>query len=190
MSCTVHPKRPDVQGHHDSSPCQRSSAARPPTKQGLGLKMGRRGLVLSPETDYARVVRDGRGDVCPICRFAVLWQPCTNALAAALKHHPEAAWPLLLEALSSAQHQLLHGWRRSTGASSGSRVQHFCSWCASLVRVCDSMHLTVGACCTWAAEPPSNCKQARQLPRGLAVILAPCSLLSCGPLGKQPVQLH
>ena len=45
----------------------------------------------------------------------MLWQPCTSALAAALKLHPDVAWPLVLEALGSAQHQLLHGWRRSTG---------------------------------------------------------------------------
>ena len=74
------------------------------------------GLISSPSSGLQCLGCDHKA-MTPGClrRFAVLWQPCTTALAAALKLHPDIAWPLILEALGSAHHQLLHGWRRSTG---------------------------------------------------------------------------
>ena len=54
-------------------------------------------------------------------RFALLWPPCTEALATALEHSPEASWPLVSEQLTTAQGAFLSGTpgAATAGRSSG-----------------------------------------------------------------------
>ena len=54
-------------------------------------------------------------------RFALLWSPCIEALAAALEHCSHQAWPLVLEQLTTAQASFLAGSSATAGGRLGSR---------------------------------------------------------------------
>ena len=54
-------------------------------------------------------------------RFSLLWAPCVEALAAALQHSSQQAWPLVLHQLTTAQATFLSGSHTAptTGGSGG-----------------------------------------------------------------------
>lgn len=52
-------------------------------------------------------------------RFSLLWNPCIEALAAALQHCSQQAWPLVLAQLTTAQASFLAGSSASATASRG-----------------------------------------------------------------------
>lgn len=53
-------------------------------------------------------------------RFSLLWNPCIEALAAALQHCSQHSWPLLLAQLTTAQASFLAGSSSSATAGRGS----------------------------------------------------------------------
>ena len=57
-------------------------------------------------------------------RFSLLWNPCIDALAAAVEHCSQQAWPLVLAQLTTAQASFLAGSSSSAtaGRGVGSRV--------------------------------------------------------------------
>lgn len=57
--------------------------------------------------------------LCASHRFALLWTPSIQALAAALEHCSQQAWPLVLEQLTTIQASFLAG--SSSAAPAGSR---------------------------------------------------------------------
>lgn len=52
-------------------------------------------------------------------RFSLLWNPCIEALAAALEHCSQHSWPLLLAQLATAQASFLAGSNASATAGRG-----------------------------------------------------------------------
>ena len=56
-------------------------------------------------------------------RFSLLWNPCIEALAAALEHCSQQSWPLVLAQLTTAQASFLAGSSFSATASRGGGSQ-------------------------------------------------------------------
>jgi hypothetical protein len=52
--------------------------------------------------------------LCPPCRLSTLWPAAAEALAKALEHASEVAWPLAVAALQRTQAAFLAGADRGT----------------------------------------------------------------------------
>ena len=73
-----------------------------------------RDVALSAQTDHECV---------HATRFSLLWKPCIEALATALEHTGQQAWPLVLEQLTTAQASFLAGSSSAATADSSSGGQ-------------------------------------------------------------------